>query len=165
MTGRVVKTLLSILALAPMVVQANVGKTVYVDLEKVFSSPVISAKADALKAEFDKRYDDFKAAQGRLDEKMAEHEKEVSMMTKIVRENREQELKEMAQRLNQQGAEMSQDYQLRQHGIKTQYLSKIEGIAKKLAAKHNASLVLVKQVVLYADASLDITDELIPELD
>lgn len=165
MKGKMIKVLMGLLAFVPMFSSAEVkGSLAYVDLEKVFSSKVISTKFEDIKAEFDKRHDEFQAAQDRLERLVSEHEKEATMMTKIVRDNREQELKEMAQKLSKQGSEMTQEYYARQQEIKSNYLMQASDISSKIAKKYKLDFVMAKHNLLYADESLDVTDELIAAL-
>lgn len=165
MKRKIMGAIVSALVIMPMFSQAVArGYYGYVDLEKVFSSSVISSKFEDLKSEFEKRHDEFQAAQERLESMVAEHEKEAAMMTKIVRENREQELKEMAHKLSKQGSEMTQEYYSRQQDLKSNYLMQCSDIAKRIARKYELKFVMVRHNLLYADDALDVTNELIAEL-
>lgn len=136
----------------------------FVDLEKVLSAPVVASKFEELKSEFQLRHDEFSAAQDRLEAMVAEHEKESSMMTKIVRENREQELKEMAHKLSKEGTQMTQEYYQRTQELKAGYFKQASDIAQQLSIKYGLKFVMAKHNLLYIDESLDLTDELILQL-
>ena len=68
-------------------------------------------------------------------------EKESATMTKIVKENRELELKEMATKLSQQGAEMSNEFFTQQKQIQSNYMSQVSDISKFLAKKYEIQVV------------------------
>gem|GEM_PF-4645235 len=164
MKRKIIGTILTLVACVSFVQALDKGLQVaYIDLEKIFSSQVISSKFDSLKSEFDKRHDEFQAAQDKLEAMVAEHEIESPLMTKIVKDNREQELKDMAHKLSKQGAEMTQEYYGRQQELKSNYLKQASDISERLAKKHEISVVMARHNLLFADPSLDLTDELLLE--
>ena len=155
----------SMLLLCPMVLAEGADfQVAYVDLEKVFTSPLVNSKLDALKSEFQGRQEDFEQAKGRLQSMQEEFEKESPAMTKIVRENRELEIKEMATKLSQQGAEMSNEFFTQQKQIQSDYMEQVSNISKFLASKYNIKVVFAKQGLLYINDDLDLTEELLREL-
>lgn len=166
MRVRIIAALVSLFAVVPMFADQDLGSKefVFVDLEKVFASDLVSSKFESLKIEFDRRHDEFQASQDRLEEMVAEYEKESAMMTKIVRENREQELRDIANKLSKQGAEMTQEYYARQQDLKSKYLTQIENIAQRVASKYGSKMILTRHNMLFGAPELDITEEIVRDL-
>lgn len=136
----------------------------YIDLEEVFSSRVVAQKLESLNTEFESRKNDFEAAKNRLNTMQEEFDKESAAMTKIVRENREQEIREMANNLSRQGSEMQGEYYSRQQEIKTEFYNKVMEISESIARKYKIQAVFPKQALLYADKEFDLTEELLRQL-
>ena len=139
-------------------------KVAYIDMEQVLSSRLVVDKIERLKSDFDKRTASFQETQDKLESQISSHEKEAASMTKAVREKKELELRQKAQRLAQQKNEMAQEFYTRQQEIRQEYLVQSANISKELAKAHDLQVVCPKQMLLYADESLDLTHELIVRL-
>jgi Skp family chaperone for outer membrane proteins len=93
-----------------------------------------------------------------------EFDKESAAMTKMVRENRDLEIKEMANKLSRQGAEMQGEYYARQQEIKAAFYKQVSEISEELAKKYNIQVVFPRHALLYADKEFNLTDELMRRL-
>ncbi len=144
--------------------QGGVFQIAYIDLEEVFASNVVSRKLDSLNADFESRKNDFESAKDRLSSMEEEFDKESAAMTKIVRENRDLEIKEMANKLSRQGSEMQGEYYSKQQQIKTEFYKQVTEISETLAKKYKVQVVFPKQALLYADKDFDLTEELLRKL-
>lgn len=166
MRNSFIGVLVSILMLCPQLVAEDSLSTqiAYVDLDQVFSSSLVNTKLDNLKKDFQSRQSDFEAARDRLQKMQADFEKESAAMTKIVRENRELEIKEMAAKLSKQGSEMSNEFFMQQKQIQADYMKQVTDISKFLANKYGIKVIYAKQGLLYISEDLDLTEELIREL-
>ena len=166
MRNSFIGVLVSILMLCPQLVAEDSmsSQIAYVDLDQVFSSSLVNTKLENLKKDFQSRQNDFEAARDRLQKMQADFEKESAAMTKIVRENRELEIKEMAAKLSQQGSEMSNEFFMQQKQIQADYMKQVTDISKFLADKYGIKVIYAKQGLLYISEDLDLTEELIREL-
>lgn len=166
MRNSFIGVLVSILMLCPQLVAEDSmsSQIAYVDLDQVFSSSLVNTKLENLKKDFQSRQNDFEAARDRLQKMQADFEKESAAMTKIVRENRELEIKEMAAKLSQQGSEMSNEFFMQQKQIQADYMQQVTDISKFLADKYGIKVIYAKQGLLYISEDLDLTEELIREL-
>ena len=164
MKNRVIALLMSVFCTSMMWVKADSISMGYVDLERVFSSQVIADEVDGLKDQFEKIHHEFEKEQKALESLVAQHEKESSMMSKSIRDSKEAELRDKANKLSQKGASLTQEYYGQQQQIKAKYMQKIEGIAVKLANKYKLQVIHVKHSLLYVDSMFDLTDEMLNDL-
>lgn len=164
MRYRVVAVLMSVLMASTAFVKAEQLPIGYVDLDKVFSSPVVSEAFNSLKTDFEKRHKDFQDAQQELQSLMSAHEKEAPLMTKTLKESREVELRDKANKLSQRGSELTQEYYGQQQQLKHKYLTQVESVCEKLAHKYKLQMIHIKNALIYVDPMFDLTDELISEI-
>ena len=136
----------------------------YIDMKEVSSSPIVSRKLESLNADFESRKNDFELAKERLNKMQEEFDKESAAMTKMVRENRELEIKEMANKLSRQGAELQGEYYSRQQEIEVAFYKQVSEISEELAKKYNIQVVFPRHALLYADEDFNLTEELMRRL-
>jgi outer membrane protein len=171
MKGKILSVVLTAALLTAPVTLASKGmepvvgfQIAYIDLEEVSSSQIVSRKLESLNADFESRKNDFESAKVRLNNMQEEFDKESAAMTKMVRENRDLEIKEMANKLSRQGAEMQGEYYARQQEIKAAFYKQVSEISEELAKKYNIQVVFPRHALLYADKEFNLTDELMRRL-
>lgn len=135
-----------------------------VDLQQVLESKIVKDRFASLDRDFESRQKDFEASRERLYKMNEDLKRDAVTMTQMVRESREAEIKEMWNKLQQQGSEMQAEYTARHQKIQAAFLDQIEKTAAKLASRYGLQVVHKQQALLFIDQEFNLTEEIIRSL-
>lgn len=143
---------------------ADNAKMGFIDMERVMVSRVIKGKFSALEQEFEGRQKDFEATKSRLYQMNEDLKRDAATMTQAMRESREVEVRDMWNKLQQQGSEIQAEYARRHQGVQEAVMKQVLNIAEKQAKRLNLDVVHKLQAVAYIKPENDLTDEIIRNL-
>jgi len=158
------KKLVSILSVLLFIFTfANAGNYAYVDIEKVMNQ---SVKGKKYKADLDAKYKYYSEKAKSLQNKMQEIQKQLQnpSLTEKAKQDKMAELRETARQLQALEIEANQTLAKMKADSEKAMLRDIEQIAQKIAKEKNLDIIFYSGLlsgVLYADKSLDITDEIL----
>lgn len=135
-----------------------------VDLQQVLESKIVKDRFAGLDRDFESRQKDFESSRERLYQMNEDLKREAVTMTQMVRESREAEIKDMWNKLQQQGSEMQAEYTDRHQKIQAAFLEQIEKESAKLAKRYGLQVVHKQQAILYIDQEFNLTEEIIRSL-
>ena len=135
-----------------------------VDLQQVLESKIVKDRFASLDRDFESRQKDFEASRERLYQMNEDLKRDAVTMTQMVRESRETEIKDMWNKLQQQGSEMQAEYTARHQKIQADFLEQIEKESAKLAKRYGLQVVHKQQAILFIDQEFNLTEEIIRSL-
>jgi outer membrane protein len=149
--------------------QAAGPKIVYVNSQKIIAQA--PGRADA-EAQFQKEMDQYKAQVQKMGDtlktQIADYQKNQSTMTPAARTAREKDLGGKQQAYQQKVQELEQTAQQREAELVRPIMEQINKIIEQIRTENNYSFILdagsQAGVVVAADSSLDITDQVIKRL-
>jgi outer membrane protein len=149
--------------------QAAAPKIVYVNSQKIIAQA--PGRADA-EAQFQKEMDQYKAQLQKMGDSLktqiADYQKNQTTMTPTARAAREKDLGGKQQAYQQKAQELEQTAQQREAELVRPIMEQINKIIEQIRAENNYSFILdagsQAGVVVAADSSLDITDQVIKKL-
>jgi outer membrane protein len=149
--------------------QATAPKIVYVNSQKIIAQA--PGRADA-EAQFQKEMDQYKAQLQKMGDSLktqiADYQKNQATMTPTARAAREKDLGGKQQAYQQKAQELEQTAQQREAELVRPIMEQINKIIEQIRTENNYSFILdagsQAGVVVAADSSLDITDQVIKKL-
>ena len=149
--------------------QAAAPKIVYVNSQKIIAQA--PGRADA-EAQFQKEMDQYKAQLQKMGDSLktqiADYQKNQATMTPTARAAREKDLGGKQQAYQQKAQELEQTAQQREAELVRPIMEQINKIIEQIRTENNYSFILdagsQAGVVVAADSSLDITDQVIKKL-
>jgi outer membrane protein len=155
--------------ISPAALAANPDDGIFlVDMQRIINESILGKAArNNLEAEAKKRQASLGGAKAELDKMKTDLEKQASVLSAAALDERraalEKKAREFERAVHDQREELS-----RKNGAEIEKLVKqINSVVRELAEKGNYKFVMEKdaRVVLYADSSLDITDQVLKILD
>jgi outer membrane protein len=152
-----------------LVAQGTAPKIVYVNSQKIIAQA--PGRADA-EAQFQKEMDQYKAQLQKMGDtlktQIADYQKNQTTMTPTARAAREKDLGGKQQAYQQKVQELEQTAQQREAELVRPIMEQINKIIEQIRTENNYSFILdagsQAGVVVAADSSLDITDQVIKKL-
>ncbi len=152
-----------------LVAQGTAPKIVYVNSQKIIAQA--PGRADA-EAQFQKEMDQYKAQLQKMGDtlktQIADYQKNQATMTATARAAREKDLGGKQQAYQQKVQELEQTAQQREAELVRPIMEQINKIIEQIRTENNYSFILdagsQAGVVVAADSSLDITDQVIKKL-
>ncbi len=136
-----------------------------VDVQKVFSSPDGGPKIQAtLDEKFSERRDHLQDLLDKLQAQQKAYQKNKDKLSKAVLSKKEAKFKKDQTQFQKDQTQYQREFAAAQSKAMNKFLNKVKGAAKKVAKKDHLSLVLVKNSVLYAQSTKDVTDEVLDKI-
>jgi outer membrane protein len=157
------RTLVSLLALVPALALADV-KMGYVDLQRALTEVEEGKQAKGkLQAEVDKKKKEFEAEQAKLRDDKAVLDKQGSMMSEEVRNQKFTELQKRLFDLTQKAEKLQLELADSERKELKKIFEKMDPIIASIAQREGLTMVFEKtdSGLVYAPASLDLTNELV----
>ena len=135
-----------------------------VDIQKAIQTSEQGKKAKALmEGEFNKRKKELDKKQDDIKKMQADLEKRISVLSEEVAEKKKFELQEEMMRFQKVVAENQLEIQNKEKSVLEPIITKLRRVIEKIATDKKISVVFERgnQSLVYADKSLDITDEVI----
>jgi outer membrane protein len=150
------------LALAPAIVSAE-QKIGYVDLQRALNEVDDGKAARALlKKDFDEKQKQLDAKKAEFDKLQADFEKQAVVMSEQARKDKGQDLERRARELQALFVNLQKDLSERERAATDAIFDKMAQIVAEIAEADGFTIVLQKTAgIVYAPASLDLTNELI----
>lgn len=145
-------------------------KMAYVDVQKAIEKTTAGKKAkDDMRKEAEKRNKDLEKKKADIEKMREDLEKKKSVLSEEAFGKKAQELQEEMQKFNQLAAKAQADLQKKEGELLSPIVDKMKKVIEKIAKEKNLNMVIQSnpnaQIVLYADASSDVTDEVIKAFD
>ncbi len=138
---------------------ASVG---VVDLQEVFASPDAAPKIqNSLEKRFSSQRDQLQKLLNDLQDQQKSYQKSKSTLSKAALAKREEKFKKAQTKFQQEQNQYQQAFSAAQSKAMTRLLARIKDAARKVAKKDHLKMVLVKNTVLYAEDTKDVTDEVV----
>lgn len=153
-----------VVALALPVLARAQQKVGYVDLQRALNDVEEGKAAKALlKRDFDEKQKQLDARKADFDKATAEFEKQAVVMSESAKREKAQELDRRARELQGVFLQLQKDLSEREQQATRGIFDKMASIVREIADADGFSLVLEKSGggVIYGEASLDLTSELI----
>ena len=142
------------------------GKIVFVNFEKIYrESKAVTAIRDRVNAEFREREQALKEMTDSYAEKQQELQKETLGLSADKKESMHYELDQLRREIEREGTGLQEDKGLRISEERQKLDNRIAQIVQKLAEANKYRMVLVQNILLYADGTSDISPQVITELD
>jgi len=164
----------SILALLTVFALASVAsadfKMAYVDVQKAIEKSTAGKKAkEEMKKEAEKRNKDLEKKKGDIDKMREDLEKKRSVLAEDAFGKKAQELQEEMQKFNQSAAKAQGELQKKEADLLAPIVDKMKKVIEKIAKEKGLSMVIQSnqnaQIVLYANAEADLTEDVIKTFD
>lgn len=163
---KIVVALIALLMLAAPALAAT--KIAYVDLQKALNLSKAGVKAKGEIAEQVKKYEDeFKAKQEELQKLKAELEKQAVLLSDSAKAQKERDFQQNVKELQRFQKDVKDELQQRDADATKKILNQLFEIVQKLGKDGGYQMIVEKNqgAVIYADESIDLTDELIKAFD
>ncbi len=160
------RNLLIAVILAALSAPAWSGMTVgVVDLrEAVFSSDAGSEFGAGMQADFEEEEQQIRALQQEAEEMQQRLETDGAMMSDSERERLSEELEAKVQEFQQRGGQFEQAVNQHQQQFLQQQRPLIDDVMEKLLEEHDLDLILPAEAVIYVKPDYDLTEEMIERL-
>jgi outer membrane protein len=168
--GEFMKNLLVLTATLLMASAASADfKVGYVDVQKAIEQTSMGKKAkEDMKKEADKKNKDLEKKKADIDKMREDIEKKRSVLAEEAFQKRAQELQEEMQKFNQLAAKAQTELQKKEGELLEPIVKKVKVVIEKIAKDKGFSLVIQNpnaQIVLYASAESDLTDDVVKAFD
>lgn len=145
-------------------------KVAYVDVQTVVEKSKDGKKLnDELKKEFEKRQKEIEKKKADLDKMNEDIEKKKSVLSEEALQKRSIEFQGEVQKVREAMAKSQMEFQKKQNELYEPIIKKLKSIIEKVAKDKGYSMVIrsnqTEQIVLYAAAEHDLTDEVVSALD
>lgn len=159
---KIVSAVALALALAPAAASAE-QKIGYVDLQRALNEVEEGKAAKALlKKDFDEKQRQIDARKGEFDKLQADFEKQATVMSEQARKDKGQDLDRRARELQALFVNLQKDLSEREREATRGIFDRMSQIVGEIAEANGFTIVLEKNAgLVYAPASLDVTNELI----
>lgn len=150
----------------PLMVQAEVKKIGYVDMQQVLLKSKAGREAKAI---LDKEKEEKKANLDKMKEEIEKMQADINRQSLVLSEDRRKKMEDELAIKKQNFLKVLQDYELELQKKDEEYTQKIlkdvEKVIYKIGKTEGYDLILEKSAVLYAPENLDMTDKVIREYD
>ncbi len=148
-------------ALAPAAGRAE-QRIGYVDLQRALNEVEEGKAAKALlKRDFDEKQKQLDAKKTEFDKLQADFEKQSTIMSETARKDRGQDLDRRARELQALFMNLQKDLSEREREATRGIFETMHGLVREIADTEGLSMVITGEALVYAQPSLDITNELV----
>ncbi|MBY0554115.1 OmpH family outer membrane protein [bacterium] len=145
-------------------------KLAYVDVQKAIEQTSLGKKAkEEMKKEADKKNKELEKKKADVDKMREDIEKKRSVLAEEAFQKRAEELQMEMQKFNQIAAKAQAELQKKESELLEPIVKKMKTVIEKLAKDKGISMVIQSnqnaQIVLYANADTDLTDDLVKAVD
>ena len=163
---KIVVALIALLMLAaPALAETKIA---YVDLQKALNLSKAGVKAkNAIAAQVKKYEEEFKSKQEELQKLKTELEKQAVLLSDSAKAQKERDFQQNVKELQRFQKDVKEELQQRDADATKKILNQLFEILQKLGKEGGYQMVIEKNegAVIYADESVDLTDELIKAFD
>lgn len=163
---RIAVVLIALLMLAaPALAETKIA---YVDLQKALNLSKAGVKAkNEIAAQVKKYEDEFKTKQDELQKMKTELEKQAVLLSDSAKGQKERDFQQSVKELQRFQKDVKEELQQRDADATKRILNELFDILQKLGKDGGYQMVIEKNegAVIYADESVDLTDELIKAFD
>jgi outer membrane protein len=146
---------------APRVARAQ-QKIAYVDLQRALNEVEEGKAAKAnLKSEFDKKQKLLDDRKAEFDKLRADFEKQASVMSEETRRDKQGDLEKKGMELQSLFVQMQKDLSEREREATKGIFEKMHGLVREIADTEGLAMVITGEALVYAQPSLDVTNELV----
>ena len=150
----------SVLATAPAFAEAKIAAIRSNEL--VQQSPQFKASQEKMKQEFERRANDLEAEAKKFGEDIKGFQKEAELLSAADRAKKEKDLNTRKIDLEYKTRQFQEERTTRERQLFAEMMGKIKTVIEQLAKEKGISLVIENPV--YAEAGLDVTDEVLKRL-
>ena len=148
---------------AAAIAGSNIG---VVDMQQIAQkSPETKTLSDSIKQKFSKRRDKIMKSQQQYQQDFQNMQKNQSVMTASKLKKAQAKLASEQKDLQQQQGSFQRDLYAAQNKAMADFLEKTQGAAKKVAAKKHLQLVIPRKAALYYGSGLDVTSDVLKQMD
>lgn len=145
-------------------------KLAYVDVQKAIEKSTAGKKAkEEMKKEADKKNKELEKKKSDVDKMREDIEKKRSVLAEEAFAKRAAELQEEMQKFNQTASKAQAELQKKESELLEPIVKKMKVVIERLAKEKGISMVIQSnqnaQIVLYASADSDLTDDLVKAFD
>ncbi len=162
------RTLLAIL-ISVMVMPAMAKfQAAYIDMQSAIQSTKAGKSAKSnLEKEFNKKKDELKKKEGKLKKEADEFQKKANVLSEKARGQKQAALQKKMMEFQQELQQSQMNIQQKERELTKPILDKLQKVIAKVAKDKGYSMVFEKasQSVMWAEASLDITDDVVKEFE
>lgn len=160
-----VRTLIVGVIAALMTVSVFAGEIGVVDMQKIFkSAPQIQQINSTLTQKFANRKQKIIEMGKQLQTQIQKFQKNKAVMSASDLATMKKNITAQEMKLRQMQAQFQQDFFKAQNKRMSEFMTKVRGIVKTIAAKKDLDMVLPKNSVLYSQGGADITPQVITAL-
>ncbi|WP_303721239.1 OmpH family outer membrane protein [Malonomonas rubra] len=163
---KIVVVLIALLMLAaPALAEVKVG---YVDLQKALNLSKAGVKAKGeISAQVKKYEEEFKTKQEDLQKLKTDLEKQAVLLSDSAKEQKERDFQQSVKELQRFQKDVKEELQQRDADATKRILNELFDILQKLGKDGGYQMIIEKNegAVIYADESVDLTDDLIKAFD
>lgn len=163
---KIIVALIAVLMLAAPALAET--KFAYVDLQKALNLSKAGAQAKSDISTLVKKYEDeFKTMQEGLLKKKGELEKQATLLSDTAKAEKEREYQKEVRDLQRFQKDVKDELQLKDNELTKRILNELFEILQKIGKDGGYTMVIEKNegAIIYADESIDLTDELIKQYD
>ena len=155
------KVLFALLAAAPAVAAAQNARVAYVDMQRLLdSAPQVVAAREALKTEFASRDAQLKADEAKLARLEGDLKRDAAALDAATAETRRLEIDTLRRSIERTRTRLRDELNTRANEELTKRWNEMHDVVVEYARERNLDLV-VQSPVIYASATVDITDAVI----
>lgn len=158
-----VLTAIAVLALGALPAHARAETKVgYVDLQRALNN-VDEGKAakESLKREFDQKQKLLDEKKAEFDRLRQDFEKQQAIMSDDARKQKQGELERKGMDLQATFVQLQKELSEREREATRGIFDKMHALVREIAAQDGVNVVVSAEALIYADPSLDLTDELV----
>lgn len=126
--------------------------------------PEMKQISDDLKKQFGDRETKLEKAQDTFKKDAEDYRRNSAVMSASDKQKAEQKLAQEQQDLQQLQASFQKDFMAAQNQSVNTLLNKIKGVVESVATKDKFNLILINASVAYSDKGMDVTDEVLSQL-
>ncbi len=136
-----------------------------IDMQQIFqSSKQVKQINDSLEKQFSGKKQVVEGETKDLQKNIEKYKKDESVMDKKSLDSLKQSIRQQEQKLQQDQSDLQRNLYEAQNKQMSSFLDKIKGIVKNIASNKDLDVVLPKNALLYSKDSLDLTSEVINQL-
>lgn len=151
--------------ITPAFADVNNTKVGVINLQELLAKlPEMKQISDNLKKQFSDRETKLEQTQNNFKKDAEDFRRNNAVMSNADKQTAEQKLGQEQQDLQQLQASFQKDFMAAQNQAVNTLLTKIKGVVESVATKGNYSLILVSGSVAYSSKNMDVTQEILDQL-
>jgi outer membrane protein len=141
------------------------AKTGVINMQDLLQKlPQMKKIGEELKSQFGDKQKQLVSAQETFKKDAEKFRRDSAVMSDKDKQAAEDKLYKQQQDLQNMQSELQRDYMAAQNKQLDELMNTIKGVVEKVAAKNNFDLILVNSSVLYANKSMDLTEQVAKEM-